>query len=178
MNKLSKDILDFWDENSFNPSLRHQGRASISLEKVIKETIEKEVFSKFPELVAGDVKVEVIDNIQYDTAEIYVGWRVWTPASYNYCGNVITLENMRLTIKIPLSAEIMEDQPEAFSLHFKQALASMEEQMNKVKLEFYVLGISPKEILSYLKRYGVIGKFVKVPVLNRSANISGIGAIP
>jgi hypothetical protein len=171
--EVAQDILDFWDNKTFNPSARHQLKSTIyskTLEQLIAKTIEKEVFSKFPELVAGDIKVDVTDNIEWDMIEIYVSWRVWMPTGFNK--NILTLQKVRSIIKIQLSSEMLEDQPDAFKLHFAGALDVMEDQMDKVKFEFYKKGIEPKIVASYLKKYAG-GRMINMPYPRK-----GVGAIP
>jgi hypothetical protein len=134
--------------------------------------MEEKVFSKFPELVAGEINVEMIDDIQHDMTEIYIGWGVWMPIKTS--SNIVTLEKMRAKIKIQLSAEMLEDQPETLALQFNQAFVVMEQQMEKVKFEFYKKGINPRIVAPYLKKYAV-GTIIQMPYIS---NPSGIGAIP
>ena len=171
--QVSKDVLDFWDEKAFNPSARYQSKASASLGKIITEKIEKEVFSKFPELVAGDIKVEIIDNIQWDMAEIYVSWRAWMPTGFS--GDIVTLENVKAIIKILLTAEVLEEVPETLALKFEQALDVIEDQMDKVKFEFYKRGIDPRLLIPHLKKCNLSqGRILKVPICNPVS----IGVLP
>lgn len=158
--QVIKDILEVLDEKSFNPSVRHQVKTSTSLEQIITVSVEKEVFSKFPELVAGDITVELADNIRFDMTEIFVGWRVWMLTGFNQ--NIATLTNVKAIIKIQLSAEML-DKPAIISLHFKEALDIMKEQMDKVKFEFYKKGLEPKIVAPYLRQYAH-GKVIQIPI--------------
>jgi hypothetical protein len=158
--QVIKDILEVLDEKSFNPSARHQAKCT-NLEQIITISVEKEVFSKFPDLVAGDIAVELTDNIQIDITEILVSWRVWMLTGFSK--NIATLTNVKAIIKIQLSAEMLEDQPDEISLLFKEALDIMKEQMDKVKFEFYKKGLEPKIVAPYLRQYAH-GKVIQIPI--------------
>jgi hypothetical protein len=160
--QVTKDILEFWDEKSFNPSSRHQKQIIPNLENVILEKIEKELFSKFPELVAGNVQVEVLDDVQLNMVNMYISWRVWMPTAVK--GKIVTLENMKSIIKIQFFTDILENKPvEYFATRFEEALDMMEEQMDKVKFEFYKKGIDTKVVAPYLRKYAK-GKIIQVPI--------------
>lgn len=161
-------ISSFWDEKAFNPSVRHQSKGIPNLQKVIVERVEKDVFSKFPELVAGDIKVEIIDSINLDMIDIYIRWKVWMPVGIKQ--NVVTLENVKTIIRMQLSSEILEDKPDIFSIKFEEALDVMEEQMKMVKWEFAKKEIDPNVVLPYLKKcISTNTKIAKVPILCKTS---------
>jgi hypothetical protein len=162
---MSIEVLsELWDEKAFNPSARHQSKGVPNLEKVITEKVEQEVFSCYPELVAGGIQVDIIDSIHLDMVDIYIKWKVWMPVGIKQ--NVVTLENVKTIIRMQLSSELLEDDPDAFSIKFGEALDIMEEQMEKVKWEFAKKGIDPNIVAPALKKYSLTStKIVKVPIL-------------
>ena len=164
---MSVEVLsEFWDEKAFNPSARHQSKGIPNLQKVIVEKVEQDVFSKFPELVTGDIQVDIMDSIHLDTVDIYIKWKVWMPVGIRQ--DVVTLENVNTIIRMQLPSELLEDYPDAFSAKFGEALDVMEEQMEKVKWEFAKKGIDPNTVAPALKKYSSTNtKIVKVPILRK-----------
>jgi len=164
---MTVEVLSkLWDEKAFNPSVRHQSKVVPNLQKVIAEKVEQDVFSKFPELVAGDIQVDIMDSIHIDMIDIYIRWKVWMPVGIRQ--DVVTLENVKTIIRMQLSSNLLEDYPDAFSIQFGEALDLMEEQMEKVKWEFAKKGIDPNTVAPALKKYSSTNtKIVKVPILHK-----------
>lgn len=150
MVEIPINIPELWGESPFNPSSRCQSGGSPIDKKVIAKIIEKEIFSKFPQLVIGNLKIHIMDNLEFDMTEIYIYWSVWMPVGI--IGKMVTLEKVPEGIKIQLPREILEDQPEALSLYFKQSLITMKEQMEKIGFEFYKKGIDPASVVPYLRK--------------------------
>lgn len=160
---MSVEVLSkLWDEKAFNPSARHQSESVPNLQNVIKTTIEQDVFSKFPELVAGDIQVDIMDSIHLDMVDIYIKWKVWMPVGIKQ--NVVTLENVKTIIRMQLALEILENQPDVFSIKFKEALEIMREQMRKVTWEFAKKGIDPNVVFPYVNKL-TNTKIAKVPII-------------
>lgn len=152
-------IIEVLDEINWNPSVRRQKSQFIPSEK-LKEQIRKEVFSKFPELVIDGPNVDIQKDEKYNMTFVLIVWSCWIPTQIN---NDITFENVKSGIKMQFTDEILEGNPEWFLLSFEESLDKIEEQLEKMKFEFYKNGIDPKQVQPYFQQLPRTTRIVIVP---------------